>query len=59
MAKGIGGVAPKKGKKNRKHGRNKVKCKRYREENRREKNKARKAAKRAAARARWLANCIN
>lgn len=35
-------------KKGRKIGRNKVKCERYRLENRREKNKARRAAKREA-----------
>lgn len=34
------------GNKNRKYGRNKVKCARYRAEGRREKNKARKARKR-------------
>jgi hypothetical protein len=37
--------ARKGGKKNRKWGRNKVKCERYRREGRREKNKARKAAR--------------
>lgn len=35
----------KRGKKNRKHGRNKAKCERYRSENRREENKKRKAKK--------------
>lgn len=38
-------IAPKKGKKNRKHGRNKKFCERYRAENREAKNKARKIAK--------------
>jgi len=33
------------GKKNRKHGRNKVKCERYRKEGRREKNKKRRQEK--------------
>lgn len=37
----------KKGKKNRKHGRNKKFCERYRLEGRREKNKARKAIRHA------------
>ncbi len=37
----------KQGKKGRKHGRNMVKCARYRAGNRREKNKAKRAAKRA------------
>jgi hypothetical protein len=46
MAKPSSGVAPKKGKKNRKHGRNKIKCARYLREDRRNKNKARRAAKR-------------
>ena len=41
-----GGVARKRGKKNRKFGRNQVKCARYKAENRRAKNKTRKAAKR-------------
>lgn len=36
----------KKGKKNRKHGRNKAWCERYRREGRREKNKELRAAKR-------------
>lgn len=40
------GIARKKGKKNRKYGRNLIKCARYRAEGRREKNKARKAVKR-------------
>lgn len=35
----------KSGRKNRKHGRNKVKCNRYAQEGRREKNKKRRAAK--------------
>ncbi len=38
-------IAPKKGKKNRKHGRNKVACARYRAENREAKNKARNIAR--------------
>ena len=37
--------APKKGKKNRKHGRNKVVCARYKAENREAKNKARNVAR--------------
>lgn len=40
-------VQRKKGKKNRKFGRNKIKCARYRAEGRREKNKESKAQKRA------------
>lgn len=56
MAKPSSGVAPKSGKKNRKHGRNKIQCARYLREDRRNKNKARRATKRARARARWLAN---
>jgi hypothetical protein len=49
MARGAGGLPPKKGKKNRKHGRNKnsAAMKRYVAENRSEKNKARRAAKEA------------
>ncbi len=41
---------------NRKFGRNRVKCERYRREGRRESNKARRAARRKRRRARWLAN---
>jgi len=39
MARGKDGGAPKGGKKNRKHGRNKKVCQRYRLENRKAKNK--------------------
>lgn len=39
--------APKKGKKNRKHGRNKASCARYKAENREAKNKARNIAREA------------
>lgn len=56
MAKGVGGGTPKKGKKNRKHSRNKVKCERYCKEDRRTKNKIRKAAKRSRERENWLNN---
>ena len=42
MARGLNGAAPKKGKKNRKHGRNKVYCKRYIAEDRLAKNKAKR-----------------
>lgn len=38
MASGISGTAPKKGKKNRKHGRNRKKCAKYAAEHRRTKN---------------------
>ena len=38
-------IVRRKGKKNRKHGRNKKFCERYRAEGRREKNKARKQAR--------------
>ena len=38
-------ITPKGGKKNRKHGRNKVSCARYRVENREAKNKARNVAR--------------
>ena len=40
----------------RKFGRNKIKCERYRRNDRRNKNKARKAAKRIRTRECWLAN---
>ena len=40
MARGKDGGRPKGGKKNRKYGRNKKFCEKYRNENRREKNKA-------------------
>ena len=43
------GLGRRKGRKNRKHGRNAAKCARYRAEGRREKNKARRAAKVARA----------
>jgi len=56
MARPSSGTTPKKGKKNRKHNRNSVKCARYRSEKRLEKNKARKAAKRLRERENWLAN---
>ena len=42
MARGLNGAAPKKGKKNRKHGRNKVYCHRYEVEDRRDKNKVKR-----------------
>jgi hypothetical protein len=45
MARGKEGGKPKGGKKNRKFGRNKKWCERYRAEGRREKNKAKKAAR--------------
>lgn len=51
------GKVRKKGKKNRKFGRNTVKCARYRAEGRREKNKARRAAKLRRKRQNWLKNC--
>lgn len=41
------GITRKKGKKNRKHGRNKVFCARYRAENREAKNKARNVKREA------------
>lgn len=47
MARPNGGKAIKKGKKNRKHGRNKAFCERYRNTNREEKNKARNVAREA------------
>jgi hypothetical protein len=53
------GTNPSKGKKNRKWGRNKVNCERYRKENRREKNKARRAARREKDRENWLNNYVN
>lgn len=49
----------KKGKKNRKWGRNKKSCERYRLEERREKNKARKAAKYARHMAKAATNKSN
>ena len=52
------GGAGKSKKGTRKYGRNKVKCERYRKENRLEKNKARKAARREMDRCNWLANRI-
>lgn len=47
MARRQDGGAKRRGKKNRKHGRNKVFCARYRAENREAKNKARKAKREA------------
>lgn len=52
------GGAGKSRKGTRKYGRNKVKCERYRKENRREKNKIRKAARRAKDRQNWLNNAV-
>jgi hypothetical protein len=42
MARPASGQAPKKGKKNRKHGRNKKVCEQYRREGRQEKNRKRR-----------------
>lgn len=51
MARPPNGHSHKKGKKNRKHGRNKAFCERYRAENREAKNKARNVAREARRKA--------
>jgi hypothetical protein len=53
MARPSSGQAPKKGKKNRKHGRNKNACLRYRNEGRQERNAKRRLKRHMKAHPNW------